>query len=491
MIEGDKRKRILLIDDSRDFQSLMSIAFTDSFLFDSVYSPDEIDAAITNGEQYDLVLLDLVLDNSGRYRGLELIDKLKGSIPNTPIVILSLEKESNTIREAIQTGADDYMYKGDYDPEKWENAIRYVISTQHTLSTKQFEEETIPEFYWHNWRRYPFIGKSDGTLKIKKELLAIADQPDISLLIKGEMGVGKSIAARFIHCNSKRREFPFEEVSIPTIGKDHEFENIVFGNNSGVNGKIKNANKGIVFFREIAELDLNKQARLIPLFRENKIRRVGTYAEEQVNIQVIASTSKDLEAEVKANRFRSDLYHSIISKVEIPPIRSRREDIGDLLVHFLKLASSDELYAVFDDIALNLLIHDYEWKQYNVRELENVALNAMLRRKNNPDKRIHREDILSNLSTGGISNEKEVINTIDKDSKRKEMQQIFVSGGSLKPLFNMLVEYPNFRYEINTLQAEFEDLERDYRLGIVDYDKYMKYKNRMRVKLKFYIDNVD
>ena len=229
------------------------------------------------------------------------------------------------------------------------------------------------------------VGKSKEMQQLYA-LIQRAAEGNVTVLIQGESGTGKELVARAIHYNSQRKEGPFITINCAAI-PESLIESELFGHERGAFtgaaarriGKFEQANKGTIFLDEIGDMQANLQTKLLRVLQERQIQRVGGTADISTDIRVLAATNHDLEAAVKANVFREDLYYRIAAfPIVIPPLRERREDIPMLANHFLdKYAESVEkpVRAISPE-ALQLLVQ-YDFPG-NVRELENVIERAVL-----------------------------------------------------------------------------------------------------------------
>jgi transcriptional regulator with PAS, ATPase and Fis domain len=235
-------------------------------------------------------------------------------------------------------------------------------------------------------REYSFhqiLGKSRPMREVFELIRRVADSPT-NVLITGESGTGKELVAKAIHYNSDRREAPFVPINCAAI-PDQLLESELFGHMRGAftdakmdrRGLFEEAQKGTLFLDEISELPLMLQAKLLRAIQEREIRRLGSTKPIQVDVRLIAATNLHLAEEVKAKRFREDLYYRLnVIEIRLPPLRERREDIPLLVEAFLqKCATANRKPLDASEAALAMLM-DYEWPG-NVRELENVVERAV------------------------------------------------------------------------------------------------------------------
>ena len=231
---------------------------------------------------------------------------------------------------------------------------------------------------------HEMVGRSEPIERLYRQIGKVAPT-DLSVLISGETGTGKELAARAVHKNSKRAAWPFVAVNCATLG-EHLLESELFGHERGAftgavamkRGKFEIADRGTIFLDEIGELPVHLQAKLLRALQEREIERLGGTRPIKVDVRVIAATNRDLKAAVAEKRFREDLYFRLNGfSMHMPPLRERREDIRLLAEHFAARAckKGDRLPAQFTPEAMQrLLAHDWPG---NVRELENVIERAV------------------------------------------------------------------------------------------------------------------
>lgn len=368
MSKPNQNNRVFLIDDDLSFHRQLKFEMQD-FEIDGVASEARIFTRLYEDRNFDLILLDLVLDPESNDRvGLELLPKILNAFPKIPIIVVTNDKKSR--QEALRGGASDYLQKSDYDPESWAHRFATIIENRELKRRNEIDDP--PES--------PFIGVSPQIKQIKKTLKTLADDSELTVLITGETGVGKGVAARFLHYNSSLRNMqPFEEIHISNIAPDL-IPSELFGAKKGsftgavddIKGRLHSADKGIVFLDEIGDLDLQNQVRLLQFLQNKTIRPIGTLKDIKLDVQIVAATNKNLREEVASGNFRADLYQRLkVFPIEIPPLRERREDIMPLMVYFFKLSES-EVLNIIDAPVVNTLVNAYNWEG-NTRELENAV----------------------------------------------------------------------------------------------------------------------
>lgn len=389
----NRNYKILIIDDDPEFHQDIRYAFRKYYEFEGAIGIAQLEKKLQGNSAFDLILLDLVLDGSGEKVGLTLIPTLQEQLPGVPIVIVTNDNSIQTVVEATKKGAKDFLYKGEYDYEYWQNTFNKALETtdlkQKNEELKQELTHIKQQYEYVNHPKYPLIGSSPMMERIRKTLKLVADEPDLTVLITGETGVGKGVAARFLHYNNpSRREEPFEEIHISNIPKSL-LESTLFGAKKGtftgavedIKGRLHMANKGTVFLDEIGDLDTDNQVKLLQFLQTKTIRPIGTNKDILLDVQIVAATNKNLREEVNKGSFREDLYQRLkVFPIEIPPLRDRREDIPELFAYFMDLNHQDELSKLFESSTYHFLLEEYDWIG-NIRELENAIKSIRIKQK--------------------------------------------------------------------------------------------------------------
>ncbi len=319
---------------------------------------------ILKEEPVDLVFLDLKMPKLG---GLEVLEKVKG----VPVVVLTAYGTMDYTVKAIELGAADYITKP-FSFEEISEVLKKLLTKREEKGKEKEPESGI-------------VGSSKVMQEVFKTVAKVA-RSSITVLITGESGTGKEVIARAIHNYSDRRNKPFVAVNCAALPANL-LEAELFGYEKGAftgavsskKGLFEQANGGTIFLDEIGELPLPLQAKLLRVLQEKEIRPIGSERSRKIDVRVIAATNRNLEEEVKKGTFREDLYFRLnIVKIELPPLRERKEDIVPLAHHFIRRFSKEfklppkELSA---DAVEFLLSYHFPG---NVRELENMVLRAMV-----------------------------------------------------------------------------------------------------------------
>ncbi|MFL5261123.1 MAG: sigma-54-dependent transcriptional regulator [Anaeromyxobacteraceae bacterium] len=321
----------------------------------------------------DLVVSDIRM---GDVDGLALTDALRERAPDTPVILVTAFGNIDGAMDAIRRGAFDYISKP-YDVD----GIKVVVARALEQRRLALENRSLRRDLREKYRLDNVVGRSEAMLQVYKTAARVA-LTDATVLIQGESGTGKELVARAIHTASPRAQRPFVAVDCGAIAEG-VLESELFGHARGAftgaqatrRGLFEEADLGTLFLDEIGDIGPNLQARLLRALQEGTIRRVGTNEPIAVDVRVVAATNKDLEEEVKAGRFREDLFYRLcVVTIRIPPLRERPEDIPLLAEHFAAKHGRAEGAAI--SAAARDLLVAYAWPG-NVRELENVVARAL------------------------------------------------------------------------------------------------------------------
>lgn len=367
--------KILIVEDDTTFnQMLLQFLKRNNYEATPTFSVKEALTQLEN-QSFDLILSDLRLPDQD---GLALLSILNTQNKNIPFVLMTAYADVKTAVKAMKTGAADYISKP-FVPEEALLVLQKIISTdkkQPVIQKKELETTIPSEFYW---------GKGIASIKLKKHIDLVAPTP-LSVLITGENGTGKEVAAKTIHERSNRSKAPFVAVDCGAIPKDiagSEFFGHIKGSFTGaINDKIgcfEAASGGTLFLDEIGNLTYENQVLLLRAIQERKIKPIGSNKEIEIDIRLICATNEDLKTAVSNGSFREDLYHRINEfSIGIPSLRDRKEDIEAFATLFLEKASNqlNKSVTTISKEALQAL-QQYSWPG-NLRELQNYIKRATL-----------------------------------------------------------------------------------------------------------------
>jgi len=368
--------RILIIEDEEPIRRVLVKILSeenDQFkIFEATDGKDGIKMLENN--DLDLVLCDIKMP---KMDGLEVLEKAQKSGILVPFIMLTGHGNVETAVHAMKNGAYDFIPK---PPD----LNRLLISVRNAIASKHLIKENV-RLKKKIARKYDIIGSS---LEIKKviELVDKVAPTQARILITGPNGTGKELVAHQIHQKSVRQKFPLIEVNCAAIPSEL-IESELFGHLKGAftsaikdrKGKFEAASQGTLFLDEIGDLSLSAQAKVLRALQENKVQRVGSDKDITVDVRILAATNKDLKEEIKAGRFREDLYHRFaVILIEVPSLSERTEDIPLLVDHFInQIAKKDGMPVKSIDPTALALLKQYPWTG-NVRELKNVVERLMI-----------------------------------------------------------------------------------------------------------------
>ena len=371
-------KQILVIDDDLDTCNFLREIFEEEGWRVSKALTAENALATVQSQKFDLIVSDINLND--QVNGIALLKKFRILSPSSQVILISGFGTLETAIEAVREGAFDFISK----PFN----VREVIATaRRALDVVTQMQQTEADALRELSTRYAssgLIGHSRQMIELYMEIARVAAYRSTVLII-GESGTGKELVARAIHSNSPRTSHPFIAVNCGALTEtllEAELFGHVKGSFTGAiadkKGLFEEAEGGTIFLDEIGETSPALQVKLLRALQEGEIRRVGSTRSTKIDVRVIAATNRNLEGEVKAARFREDLYYrlSVITLV-VPPLRERREDIP-LLAHYFLHRTCEETgkRVTVSEPALKLLLN-YDWSG-NVRELENTIEHAVL-----------------------------------------------------------------------------------------------------------------
>lgn len=326
----------------------------------------------------DVIVLDIRLPDAN---GLELMDRLLETMPSVAIILITGHADVDNAVEAMKNGAYDYITKP-FSLERMEQ----VIEKAYQKVRLQRENELLRHGSAHSTSP-KFIGHSKSVQQVRF-LIEKAAPTDVPVLFTGESGTGKNVAAAALHAQSRRADQPLIVKNCGTFDKEL-LRSELFGYCKGAftgavssqDGLLSLAHKGTLFFDEVGELTLELQGALLRLLETQHFRRVGDREERCVDVRFIFATNKNLAREVEEGRFHDAFYHRInVFRVDLPPLRERREDIPALVEYFLASLPKDGQEYKISPGAMRRLMED-SWPG-NVRELKNVMERGMILAEN-------------------------------------------------------------------------------------------------------------
>ena len=355
---------VWIIDDEESIRTICASALEDLFNVESFSSASEALLAL-NSTTPDLIITDIKMPGMS---GLEFLDKVSEKFPNLPTIIITAHANIDNALSAYKGGAFEYLTKP-FDI----NEIR-KLAIKATKSSKPQHDELTQE------SNSQIVGKAESMQEVFKAIGKIS-KTDITVLIRGESGTGKELIAQSVHENSSRSNEPFIAINVAAI--PHELlESELFGHEKGSFtgaqsqriGRFEQALGGTLFLDEIGDMHPELQTRLLRVLSSHEFYRVGGQKPIKSDVRIIAATNQNIESLIKTGKFREDLYHRLnVFRIELPPLRKRKEDIPSLVKYFLK-KSANEIKSDQKDIedpAMKVL-NEYDWPG-NIRQLENTC----------------------------------------------------------------------------------------------------------------------
>jgi two-component system response regulator PilR (NtrC family) len=369
--------RLLVVDDEPGLRDMLAILFRREG-FDVTVAPgfDTAREAIVNAPNpYAVVLTDIMMPDGS---GLDLLSLVKQRSAQTEVIVMTAHSTTEVAIDAMKRGAYDFVTKPFATLE-----LRALVSKALEKRAIVAENERLKAQVARDKPR-DLLGRSEAMRRIVDLLHRVANGRS-TVLITGESGTGKERIARAIHDFSERASKPFLVVNCGAI-PEALMESELFGHDKGAFtgatsrhlGIFREADGGTVLLDEVGELPLSLQVKLLRVLQERKVRGVGATQETPIDVRVLAATNRNVEDEVKGGRFRQDLYYRLnVIRVEVPPLRDRREDVAELAEHFLARCAAEhgkDARGFTPDALRALDAYDFPG---NVRELENIVERAI------------------------------------------------------------------------------------------------------------------
>lgn len=363
---------ILIVDDERDIRELVSDILEDEgYATRLAGNSDECMAAL-NAEPPALLILDIWLKDS-RMDGIDILKTVKRDNPDVPVVIISGHGNIEIAVAAIKQGAYDFI-------EKPFNIDQLMVVIRRAMEASSLRRENSALK-----RRELTNAEMIGTSAAFRALVGQLDKVTKSngrVMLTGPAGSGKEIAARYIHAHSNRSGAPFVSVNCASI-EPERMEEVLFGRETperGVeSGLLEEAHGGVIYFDEVADMPPGTQSKILRVLVDQQFQRVGGGDKVRVDLRVISSTNKDLETEIKAGRFRQELFHRLnVVPIAVPSLEERREDIPVLAEHFIETCHASQglpLRPLSDEAVA--LMQTMVWPG-NVRQLKNLIERVLI-----------------------------------------------------------------------------------------------------------------
>ena len=322
---------------------------------------------VSRGEG-DILITDVAMPDGNAF---EVMPKIKKLRPDLPMIVMSAQNTFMTAIRASEVGAYEYLPKP-FDITEVLSVVARALADAKKPTTADRKAEEPGE-------TMPLVGRSTAMQDIYRALARLM-QTDLTVMITGESGTGKELVARALHDFGKRRNGPFVAINMAAIPRDL-IEAELFGHEKGAftgantrsSGRFEQAEGGTLFLDEIGDMPMDAQTRLLRVLQEGEYTMVGGRSSIKTNVRIVAATHRDLSQMIRQGLFREDLYYRLnVVPIRLPPLRERVDDVGDLALHFLRVAQREgEPVKSISPEAIRLM-QNYSWPG-NVRELENLV----------------------------------------------------------------------------------------------------------------------
>lgn len=447
--------KVLIIDDDLSMCTLLSLALKD--LYDVEFFTDATEGLERLKDySFDLVLLDLMI---GQTNGINVLKKIKETIPQIQVIMMTAFGSIRTSVEAMKQGSFTYLTKP-LDIEELCVHIDKALDVKKMSDEITFLSDELKGYY----KQYEMVGQSKGMQEVYA-LIGKLKNVDTSVTVSGESGTGKELVARALHFSGKRSKEHFVIINCAAI-PENLLEEELFGHKKGTftgaisdkKGKFETANKGTVFLDEIGDLPIGLQSKLLRVLQQKEFTPLGGTTTRKIDIRIIAATNRNLSKMVECGEFREDLFYRLnVMNIKLPPLRERKDDIPYFCTHFIKQYAREQNKQIINitEEALKVLVK-YSFPG-NVRQLANAMEHAVILCDRD---RIELSDLPQEISKAGyIQNVnyndcvtmfskmklKEVEHAIIQENLKKNngRRDITASdlGISIRSLYNKIKEY--------------------------------------------------
>ncbi|UZD65642.1 sigma-54-dependent transcriptional regulator [Marinobacter sp. AN1] len=413
------RSQILIVDDEKSFVRSMAFALSEAGFHTRSAHTGEDALTLLADEPADLVLLDLRLPGM---HGMEVLAEVTRLYPGLPVIMISAHGDTRAAVQAVKAGATDYLTKP--------FALDELLHIIDTVTDRARMQEELDYHRQRSANASGLVGSSQAMQALWQTLQRVAASSTGRVLLLGESGTGKAVVARAIHEQSPRADGAFVEINCAAL-PEQLIEAELFGAEKGAytgahqkrSGLVSLAHGGTLFLDEIGELPLSLQAKFLHFLENGDYRPVGATASHTADVRVVAATNRSLEEEVRAGRFREDLYFRLnVIELTIPPLRERGEDLQELLDRFIEAQAREEgcRPVTIPPETLERL-QAYKWPG-NVRELRNLVERLTIL---HPGQRIRPDQLPHEFHPGpGSASDQATTTSLEQKLEQTERQMI-------------------------------------------------------------------
>jgi two-component system nitrogen regulation response regulator GlnG len=362
-------EQVWIVDDDSSIRWVLEKAFTKANISCAAFESAKNLLIALDHDQPEIIISDIRMPDID---GMTLLSSISKDHPNIPVIIMTAHSDLDSAVNAYQGGAFEYLPKP-FDMDEAVTLTKRALTHAREQNAKNQPKDVTP-------LAAGLIGEAPAMQEVFRAIGRLS-RSSISVLINGESGTGKELVAHALHSHSPRTQSPFIPLNMAAIPKDL-IESELFGHEKGAftgansvrQGRFEQAHGGTLFLDEIGDMPLEIQTRLLRVLSDGQFYRVGGHSPVQVDVRIIAATHQNLEERVNKGEFREDLFHRLnVIRIQLPSLRERREDIGQLSQHFLKQAANElsvDPKTVSKKAAA--FLQQFQWPG-NVRQLENIC----------------------------------------------------------------------------------------------------------------------